>query len=772
MDKLYSYLQASHVYRTLWRKGLFSLLLFTCIAAPHLEAQYCQPVWEGPSCGSTNGDDIISGFVMNNVNDQNLGCPQTDPNFIDSVAATCVNACAGSTYSITLTPGYTLTGNDEYFAVYIDFNSDGAFQANEFFPLGNSTSGSPVTGSITIPPGTPSASTRLRIVCQSFSQGIAPTLASACGISNTFGEAVDFCISITGTPVINLGSDTEQCGGVRVLDAGSGGESSVTYLWSDSSTSEFLTASTSGNYSVTVSNGPTCSATASANVYIKPVPVVDLGPAISLCGGAITLDAGNPGSDYLWSTGTGSEFLIVDSTALYSVTVVNPNGDCTASSSVQVTIGAVPVVNLGPSVNQCGGSVTLDAGNPGATYLWSNGSTAETLTVTSTGFYEVTVTGISGCTATGAQGITINPAFQIGNDTTVSVCPDTTANLLLIFPDLGYSSYVWSTSTPQTAGPGVYTVTITNQTGCSDSATATINNFPAPVLSPPPPVNVCPGSTTDLTAIYPNQGFSSYAWTPSTETMAVAGNYTLVVTNSDGCGATVTVSVGDYPKPYAGPNLIDSICPLTTINLDSLIPDTGTSFADGYTWSIANPDFATTGTYFLIVVNSDGCGDTVSATIVNYEIPNVTIPYFPDVCSTHQPIVLTGGSPPGGVYTVDGIVDSIFYPDSASIGDHIVIYTYTTYAGCIKSADTSFVVHAQPFITISSVPQLCTSSTPLNLDDYFTPPGGAYSGLGVSGHYFYSAAWIPHLIPLWCSQQFMYSFHLRLQTLPFAKGRA
>jgi gliding motility-associated-like protein len=494
-------------------------------------------------------------------------------------------------------------------------------------------------------------------------------------------------------------------------------------------------ASTSGNYSVTVTGNSGCSTTAAANVYIKPVPVVNLGPDISQCGGSVTLDAGNSGATFLWSDGSTGQTLVVDSTGTYSVTVTSPTGNCPASDSVTVTINPVPTLNFGPSISLCGGTTTLDAINPGSAYNWSNGSTDDTLLVTSSGYYAVTVTNPDGCSVTAAQVVTINPVPPIEDDTAFNICPDTTANLLLLYPDQGYVTYSWTAPNPQAASAGTWVLTVVNEAGCSNSAMATINNFPSPILGPPDTIGVCPGNSTDLTAVYPNNGYATYNWNTQTPAMAFSGNYTLIVTNNDGCGNTVTATVDNYPKPNAGPDVIDSICPGTTINLDTVIVDTGYII---YAWNASNPLIAPAGIYTLVVTNNDGCTDTAIATIANYELPALSIPAYPNVCITRVPFPLAGAQPPGGVYTVDGDIQTIFDPGTEGIGSHLIIYTFTTYSGCVESVDTSNIVFPQPFITSILPPVLCTTSVPLNLNGFFTPPGGVYQGLGVSGYYFYS----------------------------------
>ena len=162
------------------------------------------------------------------------------------------------------------------------------------------------------------------------------------------------------------------------------------------------TFSTSGLLSVIVTNSFGCADTFSKNAYIKPLPVVNLGPAQALCADSTTLDAGNPGDTYLWTGGSTGQFLTVLATNLYSVTVTDTASLCSSTASVQVTLGTVPVVDLGHDTTLCGGSLLLQAKNPGSTYLWSTGDTTSTITVSATGNYSVTVKGPSGCSAVGS----------------------------------------------------------------------------------------------------------------------------------------------------------------------------------------------------------------------------------------------------------------------------------------------------------------------------------------------------------------------------------
>lgn len=129
-------------------------------------------------------------------------------------------------------------------------------------------------------------------------------------------------------------------------------------------------------------------------VTVTPQPVVNLMDS-SYCGSA-TLDAGSGGTGYLWSNNATTQTTTVTSSGQYSVMVTN--GNCSASDTANIVINPLPVVNLGADTTLCdGASMTLNAGNPGSTYLWSNAATTQTISVTAAGTYTAQVTSADGC---------------------------------------------------------------------------------------------------------------------------------------------------------------------------------------------------------------------------------------------------------------------------------------------------------------------------------------------------------------------------------------
>ncbi len=226
-------------------------------------------------------------------------------------------------------------------------------------------------------------------------------LSDASGAATCFSGKVD--VSINELPTINLGTTITACEST-ILDAGA---SFSSYLWNDGSTNQTLEVTTSGTYSVIVSNENGCENTDEIEVTINALPTFSLGDDIVSCN-TITLDAGSSFSSYLWSDGSTSQTLEVTTSGTYSVTVSNENG-CENSDEIEVIINA-PFINLGEDVTICENeTITLDAGATFSSYLWSTGSTNQTLEVTTSGIYTVTVSNENGCENTDEIEVTVKP---------------------------------------------------------------------------------------------------------------------------------------------------------------------------------------------------------------------------------------------------------------------------------------------------------------------------------------------------------------------------
>lgn len=130
-------------------------------------------------------------------------------------------------------------------------------------------------------------------------------------------------------------------------------------------------------------------------------PAIALGNDTAICEGhPVTLNAGNPGSSYLWNNGTTAQTLIASANGSYSVRVTNVY-NCIGYDTISITVNPNPIVDLGPDVTLCeGASAELDAGNPGCSYLWNTTATTQTLSLNSAGLFFVTVKDAHHCVGT------------------------------------------------------------------------------------------------------------------------------------------------------------------------------------------------------------------------------------------------------------------------------------------------------------------------------------------------------------------------------------
>ena len=369
-------------------------------------------------------------------------------------------------------------------------------------------------------------------------------IAISNGACATGSDTIQVTIFIVTPPIVNLGNDTTLCiGQTLTLNAANPGD---TYLWSTGATTQTIVADSTANYWVTVSAG-SCTVTDSILVTFITHPVVNLGNDTTLCSGQpITLDAGNPGDTYLWSNGAVTETISPTTTGTYWVVV--SLGTCTGTDSINLNFLAVPIVNLGPDQSICNGnSVTLNAGNPGDTYLWSTGAATQTITVSAAGTYYVQV---QNGTCTGTDTIVVNanvsPIVNLGPDLTLCNGMDTALNA----GNAGMN-YHWSNGeTSQRiiiSTSGTYWVQVDNN-GCIGSDTAMVTIAPPLTVNLGPDTVICPGDQMTIDA---GTGYASYSWIPggqSTHYIIInqPGTYGITVIDTNGCIARTSIWVDDF----------------------------------------------------------------------------------------------------------------------------------------------------------------------------------------------------------------------------------
>ncbi len=141
-------------------------------------------------------------------------------------------------------------------------------------------------------------------------------------------------------------------------------------------------------------------------------------------------------------------------------------------------------------------------------------------------------------------------------------------------------------------------------------------------------------------------------------------------------------------------------------------------------------------TYTVTVIDGNGCSATSTGTTVNVNPnPTVTLSSISALCTNAQAITLSGGSPSGGSYTLDGNSATTIQPWLLSAGSHPVVYSYTDGNGCIGTATQSVTINAAPTVTLSGLgTNYLVTDGPVQLTG--TPSGGIFTGAGVQGNMF------------------------------------
>jgi gliding motility-associated-like protein len=502
------------------------------------------------------------------------------------------------------------------------------------------------------------------------------TVTDALGCSSTSGP---YTILGTAGPIVNavaISITSQSCNGTLGAINGITAQGiNLSYSWTGTASTSINPSNlVAGNYTLTVTDGNGCIATAGQFT----VPFIS-GPTINgtqlqvtdeNCfqgNGSITgLSAIGIGMSYSWNPGTSSTLALSNlSAGSYTLTVTDTNG-CTAQ------YGPINISNTSPpsiantalltpdDCNQNNGSITgitVSGGTLPYAITWNN--TAQTsldIFNLSVGTYTLYVTDVFGCSdSLGPLLISTNggPSIDMnGLNLAMVQCNGSLGGISGLSVSGGGNTYLWSNGTTTLDNPnltvGTYVLTVTDQNNCTDSISLDITGYSAPLidatmLSLIQPTCLQLGSISGV-QVSNGTGNFSYIWSNTNQntldiTNLSAGNYTLVVLDlTSNCSDTL-FNIILTPPAYPVANFIFS--PLNP-DINELINFTNTSTGN---WSIENWSiegqnftnspftfsFSTEGSYpiQLIVTNGQGCSDTLIQTITIYDdiiVPNVFTP--------------------------------------------------------------------------------------------------------------------------------------------------
>jgi hypothetical protein len=381
------------------------------------------------------------------------------------------------------------------------------------------------------------------------------TVTASNGCTGTASATISGSTPITvTTSVVNTTCGLNNGSATANPSGGSG----YTYAWSNGGNTQMISNLAPGTYTVTVTSDSGCTGTASAVVNDSDPINVSVQAVQTSCGqnnGSATANpAGGNTYTYAWSNGGTTQTISNLSPGTYTVTVTSESG-CTVSGSAVVDPSGGISVTIDAISTTCGlnnGSATANpSGGSGYTYTWSNGSNTQTISNLAPGVYTVTVTATGNCTA--STSVTISSSLSISASVTTEPTScgfaDGTATTL---PQGGSGhTYLWSngetTQTITNLAAGTYTVTVTDDDGCTATASGTVAASTGITASTTATPTTC--SLANGTASVQAAGGSSYTylWSNGQTTELIenlsAGTYQVTVTESNGCTATALAVV-------------------------------------------------------------------------------------------------------------------------------------------------------------------------------------------------------------------------------------
>lgn len=477
-------------------------------------------------------------------------------------------------------------------------------------------------------------------------------------------------VSVPSTvpPALSFFSVTHvACFGGNTGNAGASvisGTSPYTFSWSTSpvQTTQTATGLSAGMYTATVTDANGCVGTNTILITEPPI-LANAFPSVT----NVSCFGGNDGSatanasggtspySYSWSPVSGTNASTTGLSAGTHTVSVTDSAGCTLSNTVSIT-EPLPVVNSFSNIinvdcfgNNIGGATAnATGGNSPYSYSWNTApvQTAQTVTGLFAGVYSVTVTDSTGCSRT--------DTVMIASPTTLSLFSPTITHVDCFGNSSGLATanatggtppytYFWDPTSQTTATAtglpaGVYTVSITDNNGCIVKTLVSVTE-PALLTSTTTPVHVlCFGDSSGSATVSPAGGTSAYtyAWS-NTQTSAVttgltAGNYSVLITDANGCTVSNFVTITQPASAVSGTvAVVNNLC-----NGDSTGSATATAAGGvsphSYLWSTGQTTTSisnlTAGTYSVTFTDANGCSNSLTVAVT--QPPLLTALLSPD----------------------------------------------------------------------------------------------------------------------------------------------
>ena len=470
------------------------------------------------------------------------------------------------------------------------------------------------------------------------------------------GEESSINIDIQSTNIsCNGGND-----GAITIRANRGVEPYI-YTWTDAvSTSTSATNLPMGNYEITVTDAIGCSNIANINILEPSALAVSITMESSCAAnsGVATVDVsgGTPGYTYVWDDAAAqtTQKAVNLSAGTFTVTVTDNNG-CTATASTTISGAGGLIVQTESTDITCNGSstgtvkATVSNGATPYTYQWSNNLPNQANhSRVAAGNYEVTVTDANGCSAS-ASVVVVETAALVISIVTEGACDASTgAATAMVSGGSPRYTYLWSDDSGQQTqqavnlSSGTYTVTVTDNNGCTATMTTSVATGGITINATPTPTD-CNQAATGKIDISISNGIApfNYQWSSGLSNQAnheklIAGNYFLTVSDATGCSSEALITV-EEPDPLSVTITPNLVCTPNASSATATISGGNPEYA--YMWNDASGQTTqeavnlASGDLSVTVTDGNGCTASATTTIGNAEGLEVTVRTTPSACT-------------------------------------------------------------------------------------------------------------------------------------------
>ncbi len=449
--------------------------------------------------------------------------------------------------------------------------------------------------------------------------------------------------------------------------------SGYTIAWSNGANTTTINGLAAGIYYVYVTNNCTgCTSFALVTInepyqLTSTVSVTDA-PCFGQAGGSIdlTVSGGSPPYSFLWNNGATSEDLLNVGAGTYTVTITDGNGCLTNNIAVvnqpaEAISNTISTQNVSCFLGNDGAiDLTVWGGTPPYSFNWNSGVyLSEDLINVPAGNYNVQITDANGCVKTDNTAILQPTAITTSLQPYDVLCNgDATGNIdLTVSGGTPPYSYTW-TSSQYTLGniedlsnipADTYYVTVTDNNGCTQNDSTTVNEPPVLTLTYLTTDVSCNGYSDGAIDITVSGGTLpySFAWSGTNQgSLSVttedlvniqADIYTVTVTDGNGCMLSQTIEITQPPLPLSLSAIItDILCYGDNTGAIDISVNGGTipySFSWSNTQTTEDVGNLFVGTYSVTVTDTNGCIETGSYTVNQPAAPlSVTANITPVLC--------------------------------------------------------------------------------------------------------------------------------------------